>query len=135
MSLKSLVSTPGSAGHSLSRDSWYLVGCLPPIRSLTRIRIHSPTFIVGRKPDCHLSVRSQCVSARHAEIIQIDHHLFLRDLGSTNGTYLNRQAVGQLALISDGDHIQIADVEFRVEYRLPAAWVLNRTCVNVAEYP
>jgi len=117
MSMQTLVSPSGSPAVSKTRDGWFLVGCLPPLRTLTHVKIDSPAFVIGRKAESDLQIASQCVSARHAEILQIGPHLFLRDLGSTNGTYLNRRQVMQPTAIADGDHIEIANVEFRVEYR------------------
>ncbi len=117
MSMQTLVSPLGSLAASKTRDGWYLVGCLPPLRTLTHIKIDSPAFVIGRKAESDLQIASQCVSARHAEVLQIGPHLFLRDLGSTNGTYLNRRQVRQPTPIADGDHIEIANVEFRVEFR------------------
>ncbi|HWL08521.1 MAG TPA: EAL domain-containing protein [Planctomicrobium sp.] len=117
MSMQTLVSPSGSNAASKTRDGWFLVGCLPPLRTLTQIKVDSPAFVIGRRAESDLQIASQTVSARHAEILQIGPHLFLRDLGSTNGTYLNRRQVTQPTAIADGDHIEIANVEFRVEYR------------------
>lgn len=115
--MQTLVSPSGVNAASKTRDGWFLVGCLPPLRTLTQIKVDSPAFVIGRKVESDLQIASQTVSARHAEILQIGPHLFLRDLGSTNGTYLNRRQVTQPTAITDGDHIEIANVEFRVEYR------------------
>jgi EAL domain-containing protein (putative c-di-GMP-specific phosphodiesterase class I) len=117
MTVQTLVSAAGSPAAPKTRDGWYLIGCLPPLRSLTQVKIDAPTFVIGRRPESDLQIASQCVSSRHAEILQIGPHLFVRDLGSTNGTYLNRQQVKQPTPIADGDHIEIANVEFRVEFR------------------
>jgi len=117
MPIQSHLQPNGLAPANKMREGWYLVGCLPPLRTLTQIKIDSPAFLIGRRGEADLQISSQCVSARHAEILQIGPHLFLRDLGSTNGTYLNRRQVKQPSPIADGDHIEIANVEFRVEFR------------------
>ena len=44
------------------------------------------TFVVGREG--HIYISSPTASKRHAEIIIIDGRIYLRDLNSTNGTYL-----------------------------------------------
>lgn len=122
MTLQTLASAAAPPPESRTRDGWFLVGCLPPARSLTQVKVDSPTFVIGRRPESDLQIASQCISARHAEILQIGPHLFLRDLGSTNGTFLNRHQVKQPTPIADGDHIEIANVEFRVEYRPADEW-------------
>ncbi len=96
---------------------WYLCGCVPPNRKMVEISINAPSFVIGRRSEANLQLASQCISGRHAEILLIGDNLFIRDLGSTNGTYLNRRRVRQPTPISAGDHIEIADVEFKVEVR------------------
>jgi EAL domain-containing protein (putative c-di-GMP-specific phosphodiesterase class I) len=63
----------------------------------------------------NLQIQSPRVSGRHAELIVIGHCLFVRDLGSTNGTYVNRRRIAQPTPLVAGDHIELADAEFRVE--------------------
>lgn len=116
MTVQTLGPAPAAAAPK-ARDGWYLVGCLPQSRGLSHIKVDSPTFVIGRHTELDLPLASQCVSARHAEILQIGSHLFLRDLGSTNGTFLNRRRVQQPTPIANGDHIEVANVEFRVEFR------------------
>lgn len=95
----------------------FLSGCLPPQRVMTEISISSPSFVIGRREGVDFQIASQCVSGRHAEILEVGEHLFIRDLGSTNGTYVNRRRIEQPTPISPGDHIEIADVELRFEER------------------
>lgn len=64
-----------------------------------------------------MQVASVRVSGRHAEILRVGDHLLIRDLGSTNGTFVNRRRVRQPTPIGDGDHIEIADLEFRLEFQ------------------
>lgn len=54
---------------------------------------HNPT-IVGRDPECHIVIANNGVSRRHAILELAAGRLFLRDAGSTNGTFCNKQLVG-----------------------------------------
>ncbi|MCA8996677.1 MAG: EAL domain-containing protein [Planctomycetaceae bacterium] len=96
---------------------WYLVGCLPSTNSLANINIDLARFVIGRHPESDLMIPSVCVSGRHAEILLVGESLYIRDLNSTNGTYVNRQRVVQPTPIGVGDHIEVANVEFRLDYR------------------
>ena len=70
-------------------------------------------FRIGRQPGLELVLPSQLVSKTHAEIYERDGALRLRDLGSRNGTFLNREAVTD-APLREGDILYLADFEFRV---------------------
>jgi FHA domain len=58
------------------------------------------------------------VSARHAALQRTETHLFLRDLGSTNGTYLNgeRLAPYQPQIIHDGDEVYLGQLMLRISF-------------------
>jgi EAL domain-containing protein (putative c-di-GMP-specific phosphodiesterase class I) len=99
-----------------TETGWYLFGCVEPGQTLTRIPINSASFVIGRRPKLDLTLCSPRVSGRHAEILVAGEHLFIRDLGSKNGTYVNRARVNQLTPIGEGDHVELADMEFRVEF-------------------
>jgi hypothetical protein len=60
----------------------------------------------GRHPESDIFLDDITVSRRHAEIEQIDDGYQVRDVGSLNGTYLNRERVTQAAL-ANGDELQI----------------------------
>ncbi len=96
---------------------WFLFGCVAQGETLTRVPVNSPTFKIGRKSEMNLTLRSPRVSGHHAEILLVGEALFLRDMGSRNGTFVNRKRVDQVTPVGEGDHIELADIEFRVEYR------------------
>lgn len=63
--------------------------------------------IIGRQPDCTISLPSSTVSRHHAQIRQEGSRFFLRDSNSTNGTLLNREPVIGEELLHDRDEIGI----------------------------
>jgi hypothetical protein len=63
--------------------------------------------VIGRQPDCAISLPSSTVSRRHAQIRQEGSRFFLSDLSSTNGTLLNREPVIGEELLHDRDEIGI----------------------------
>jgi hypothetical protein len=76
-------------------------------------------ILIGREDDCEVILPSPRVSRRHARVWAEGDGFGVEDLGSLNGTYVNRRRVsGQIGL-ADGDRLTLADVElqFRV---LPA---------------
>ncbi len=52
------------------------------------------------------------MSQEHAEIYQVSGLLRIRDLGSTNGTYINRRPVTTDVVLLEGDILHVADLEF-----------------------
>ena len=63
---------------------------------------------LGRGTGCHVSFpEDSFVSQNHARIYRRDGRLWLEDLGSTNGTYLNSRALSSPAPLHRGDRIQV----------------------------
>lgn len=60
----------------------------------------------GRHPDSMIFLDDITVSRRHAEVRQVDGGYQVTDVGSLNGTYLNRERV-ESARLTDGDELQI----------------------------
>jgi pSer/pThr/pTyr-binding forkhead associated (FHA) protein len=60
----------------------------------------------GRHPDSDIFLDDITVSRRHAEIVRSGDRYSVRDAGSLNGTYLNRERIDE-AKLSNGDELQI----------------------------
>jgi len=74
--------------------------------------LKTPECILGRHPDCDVSVNAGAASRYHARIVLVEDDYFLEDLHSRNGTYLNDRQVQGLRRIADGDQIRISDTVF-----------------------
>lgn len=67
---------------------------------------------IGRDPDCAIYMDDVTVSREHAEVERGDHGVRIRDLGSLNGTYVNRVRVDAVDL-RNGDEIQVGKYRFK----------------------
>ena len=69
---------------------------------------------VGRAAGCQITLDDTYASQVHARIFMRDDQLYVEDLGSTNGTYLNRRKVSAPMVVSHGDQIQIGSTVMEV---------------------
>ena len=77
-------------------------------------------FHIGRSADSNLVVSDTPVSRRHASLELQGGRWFLRDLGSSNGTFLNRQAIDDSPQpLHDGDLVGIGDSVFLFTTQAP----------------
>ena len=95
------------------KPRWCLESTADGGRSLARVPIQKLPFHIGRLDDLELTLPFQSVSKRHAVLHVSEDGLYLRDLSSTNGTFVNRQRVSE-AILEEGDILHFAEVEFRV---------------------
>ncbi len=70
-------------------------------------------LVVGRKPECTIRVPVSSVSREHCEVVIAGDKLMVRDLGSSNGTYVNRERV-QEAELNPGDVLAVGPAVFVV---------------------
>jgi hypothetical protein len=66
---------------------------------------------IGRSPDNPVFLDDVTVSRKHAALVDRDGRWFIEDLGSLNGTFVNRKRV-ESAELSDGDELQIGKYRF-----------------------
>ncbi|NLO96770.1 MAG: DUF3662 domain-containing protein, partial [Peptococcaceae bacterium] len=67
---------------------------------------------VGRNQDCDIKVNDMEVSRQHLKLICENNRWFVQDLGSTNGTYVNRLRVDRY-MVNPGDRIRAGQTHFR----------------------
>jgi pSer/pThr/pTyr-binding forkhead associated (FHA) protein len=68
--------------------------------------LESDVTRAGRHPDSDIFLDDITVSRRHAEIVRAEGGYVVRDVGSLNGTYLNRERIEE-ATLRNGDELQI----------------------------
>lgn len=102
-----------------------------------RIDLERFPFTLGRNEACDYQILSSRVSREHAEIVSEGEGFRLRDLQSTNGTYLNGAKVDE-AKLADGDLVVIADVQFSFKngggegLRIAVTQVMDADCAEEA---
>ena len=80
----------------------------------TRVPVGEHAVVLGRLPECEITLNDPQVSRRHAEIRRDFDAFRLVDLGSTNGTLVNGSRVGE-HLLEDGDEIRVGTAVLRFE--------------------
>ena len=112
---RALTANCGTELHGLTAD-------LPAPRFRRRARKGSGTvlaratggrLVLGRSPGCQLVFDDDTVSRRHAELRMAEGRWILRDLGSSNGTWVNGRQVME-AEVAPGDDVQLGCCEFRM---------------------
>jgi pSer/pThr/pTyr-binding forkhead associated (FHA) protein len=72
----------------------------------SRFVLDREVTMAGRHPDSDIFLDDITVSRRHAEFARTEHGYVVRDVGSLNGTYLNRERIEE-AELANGDEVQI----------------------------
>jgi EAL domain-containing protein (putative c-di-GMP-specific phosphodiesterase class I) len=94
--------------------SWLLTGQLGANQGPRRVVVSESPFVIGRGAAASLTIPCLTVSGKHAELRIEAGQLIVRDLGSTNGTFVNGARVIGEATLSPGDLLQLAEIVFRV---------------------
>jgi pSer/pThr/pTyr-binding forkhead associated (FHA) protein len=76
------------------------------------ILVPTAQFVIGRDEDCQLRPSSPAVSKRHCAILIKNGQVFLKDFGSTNGTFVNDTPVTGEVEVKHDDQIRVGPLEF-----------------------
>jgi EAL domain-containing protein (putative c-di-GMP-specific phosphodiesterase class I) len=92
----------------------YLEGLIEDRAIPRRVILESFPFTIGRSFGSSLQINRDGVSRNHAHIDRIGGHVYLTDMQSKNGTYVDRKRITEPIPIQHGDIIHFADYEFRL---------------------
>lgn len=97
---------PGAPGIIILKDPEGRRGEVFSVRDL---------MTIGRNPECQVPLTDPYASSYHARIFFQDGGIFIEDLGSTNGTFVNGIRVSDPLALEDGAQIQIGQttLEFK----------------------
>lgn len=79
------------------------------------IQLPRTQFVIGRDKSCHLRPASPEVSKFHCALARSGPALFVRDLKSTNGTWVNGKRIKGTVRLKDGDVLQVGPLKFLVQ--------------------
>lgn len=93
---------------------------LKPIRGGRPIVIDKPIVLIGRHPECDVIIEvSPKISRKHCFVAIADNRMYVRDLESMNGVWVNGERVMDSTLLDIGDELMIGDVAFEVTKNSP----------------
>lgn len=94
--------------------AWTLVRGTGDSNDSESVPIAPIPFTIGRRPGCSLQLNYKTVSGNHAELTVERNQLWVFDLNSTNGTYVNGHRIQEPTPLREEDLLQFADIAFRV---------------------
>src|SRR5437763_870996 len=88
------------------------------------VPVNLPQFLIGRDPQCNLRPASALISKRHCALLVKGDKVFLRDFGSTNGTFINENPVKDEVELKNDDVLKVGPLSFSV--RMESSPAINR---------
>jgi hypothetical protein len=90
---------------------------LVPVKpGLCVIPLEKAIVLIGRQSDCDVSLtQSRKVSRKHCCLAQVNNKIVVRDLGSTNGIFINGQRIKKEGRVKLGDVLTVGDLQFRLQ--------------------
>lgn len=98
--------------RSQAEACWALVG-MDGFDSDAHI-VSDGVLTIGSSPDCDIRIQSNFVSRHHAQLVQTRNGCLLRDLESTNGTFINSRRINK-RILRAGDLVTIGKERYRYE--------------------
>ena len=71
-----------------------------------KYNLNSSSLVIGRSSKCDIQIDQESISRNHSKIVNTGKSILVRDLGSTNGTYVNDEPITERTL-SNGDLLKV----------------------------
>ena len=85
------------------------------------VQLKLPTVIGRGREGVTLTLPHKLVSRKHTELFENEGQLYVRDLGSLNGTFVNNQRIGESQPLKPNELLTLGNVTFRAVYDLNGA--------------
>jgi adenylate cyclase len=95
-----------------------MLAILLPCGGGPEVEVLKPKVVLGRHPDCDVTLTYRSISGKHCELERVDGWWRVRDLGSSNGTRVNGAAIGLSWLLPD-DELTLGKERFYLVYVAP----------------
>jgi EAL domain-containing protein (putative c-di-GMP-specific phosphodiesterase class I) len=131
--MNSAVITNSNRGFAVRNDVWFLCGPTASGEAIQHTPIDDNPFVVGRRTGISMRINFRTVSSNHAALSIENGQLFIKDLGSTNGTYVNGQRIAEITQVGEEDLIHFAEAPFRIRCQSPTSCVSGTYQENVCD--
>lgn len=84
-------------------------------KEILRIPLKGPSMTIGRDPQCDLHLDNRALSRRHAQIEKRGAAIWVRDLNSQNGTYVNGNRIQEPLALNGGDVVEVGRYHVFIE--------------------
>ena len=84
-----------------------------------RLNLPEKTVVVGRDEGCGVRLNTSEVSRQHCTLCVAGDEIRVKDLGSSNGTFINDQEVTGESVLKPGDVLRIGPMQFQMETQRP----------------
>jgi len=93
-----------------------------PVEKKRTFTVRLP-ILLGRGEEAKFRIQHDLVSRKHCELFELQGWVYVRDLGSTNGTYLNDEQVpvSTKTVVPPGGIVRVGGLSFAVDYSSPVA--------------
>ena len=78
------------------------------------IKLADGVTTVGRHDDCQMRIKSSQVSRKHCELFEKKGLLLVKDLGSSNGTFVNGKRIKDQRVLEPGDELTLGQIKLKV---------------------
>jgi len=97
----------------------YSVKVFKGSRLLQELELDGESWDFGRDESCHYTIKSKKTSRKHFTILNSRNKFYVKDLGSSNGTFLNNQQLpsNQEIEVKSGDYIEVSEFKFIFEIK------------------
>jgi hypothetical protein len=83
--------------------------------SANAVKLQDGITTAGRQDECQLRIKSSQVSRKHCQLFEKHGMLLVKDLGSSNGTFVNGKKIEGQRVMEPGDELGIGPIVFRIE--------------------